>query len=314
MLDTSVALLACKICRAPATSRFRVERPDEQFSIFECSECRFRFIDHLDEVTDWDSAGSTAIEDGLEFNADRIARNVALLRKEACGKRLLDIGCGAGGFMLAADDFHATGIELDRRYASIARARGLSVSDQPIGSKIWDDAQFDAVTLWDVIEHVNDPAKMIADAANMLSESGVLLIDTPNREGPLYRAGELTAALTGGRHLSTMGVQYSAAIGCHKQIFTAEDLRRILSAAGFFDITISVRSEISFPAAHYLRGMGCGPKLTTIAAPIAKAAVSLLPTRNKLIVVARKHKVIVLRKQRVSHNSAPSRPTLPPLA
>ena len=92
------------------------------------------------------------------------------------GKGVLDLGC-AGGFMaeaLALRGARVTGI--DPAEAAIAaarahaRAQGLSIGyDVGVGEALpYDDASFDAVVCVDVLEHVADLHKVMAEVARVL--------------------------------------------------------------------------------------------------------------------------------------------------
>jgi 2-polyprenyl-3-methyl-5-hydroxy-6-metoxy-1,4-benzoquinol methylase len=285
-------MLACKLCGGPATRSYRVERAYEAFDLLECDACGFHFIDHLDGPADWQALTvplTTAEVAGcLECNTRRIEENAALLREHGSG-RVLDVGCGAGGFLARiGSDHYATGLELDPRYVAVARNRGLNVIDCPLEATEWDGERFDTITLWDVIEHVNDPLKTARRVRGLLAPGGVLLMDTPNRDGPLYRFGQFTALLTRGRRLTTMSAQYSAFVGCHKQIFRKADMRTMLERAGFTDIQISIRSELSLPVARYLQCLGLSAGAVRLLTPIASAIIRILPVRNKMIVVAKR--------------------------
>ena len=77
-----------------------------------------------------------------------------------------------------------TGIGLSDSGAFYAAMRhGLEIHKRPIESDFWQNPyanHFDAVTLWDVIEHVNYRSQTLQSAANVLKTGGLLLIDTPS--------------------------------------------------------------------------------------------------------------------------------------
>lgn len=105
------------------------------------------------------------------------------------GRRVLDIGCG-GGYLaeaFAADGFQVTG--LDPAENSIAAARrhagetGLEIRYE-VGrgeSLPFGDETFDIVCCCDVLEHVDDAAQVLREAARALQPGGVFLYDTVNR-------------------------------------------------------------------------------------------------------------------------------------
>lgn len=116
-------------------------------------------------------------------------------------KAVLDLGC-AGGFMaeaLAARGAHVTGIDpalgaIDAARAH-ARAQGLRIGyDVGVGEALpYDDASFDAVVCVDVLEHVADLNKVMAEVARVLRPGGMFLFDTINRN-LLARLATITIA------------------------------------------------------------------------------------------------------------------------
>jgi 2-polyprenyl-6-hydroxyphenyl methylase / 3-demethylubiquinone-9 3-methyltransferase len=117
------------------------------------------------------------------------------------GKAVLDLGC-AGGFMaeaLADRGAQVTGI--DPAPAAIAAARsyaaasGLDIAyDVGRGEALpYRDAAFDAVVCVDVLEHVSDLGKVLAEVARTLRPGGMFLFDTINRN-PVARLATITVA------------------------------------------------------------------------------------------------------------------------
>ena len=102
----------------------------------------------------------------------------------AGGSDVLDLGCGSGygSMLLAAAGANVQAIDIDpvsveaaqTAYGSAARFTSASAYDVP-----FDDANFDVVTCFEVIEHVDEPQRVIDEAARVLRPSGVLIISTP---------------------------------------------------------------------------------------------------------------------------------------
>lgn len=117
------------------------------------------------------------------------------------GKAVLDLGC-AGGFMaeaMTALGAHVTGIdpaadalEAARRHA---RNSGLGITyDVGVGEALpYDNASFDAVVCVDVLEHVADLNKVLAEVTRALRPGGLFLFDTINRN-PIARFATITLA------------------------------------------------------------------------------------------------------------------------
>jgi len=99
------------------------------------------------------------------------------------GARLLEAGCGRGTFLAAAvaAGWDATGVELgDAASRAASRRAGVTVHSGTIDTPRFDDAWFDVVAAWDVIEHVPDPAAFLAECRRVLRPGGGLLLSCPN--------------------------------------------------------------------------------------------------------------------------------------
>ena len=112
--------------------------------------------------------------------------------RHACAKggRLLDVGCGTGGFLkeLCRDSkWQAVGVDISERALETARQQGLTVQCGELDSLHLPAASFDVVTLWEVIEHVPNPRGMLLEIHRLLKPAGVLLMSTPNSES--WQAG-----------------------------------------------------------------------------------------------------------------------------
>jgi len=116
-------------------------------------------------------------------------------------KAVLDLGC-AGGFMaeaLAARGARVTGIDPAAEAVAVARdharTAGYAIAyDVGVGEALpYDDAVFDAVVCVDVLEHVDDLERVLAEVARVLRPGGWFLFDTINRN-PLSRLAVITLA------------------------------------------------------------------------------------------------------------------------
>ncbi|HMM42341.1 MAG TPA: class I SAM-dependent methyltransferase [Thermomicrobiales bacterium] len=138
-------------------------------------------------------------------------RSVRQLRRYlAAPRRVLDVGCATGELLLAiraAGNPRVTGVETGELAARIARRRGLDVRTGELDDARFPDASFDTVILSHTLEHVPDPASVVAEVARVLRPGGALILWLPNVES-------LEAALLGRywigydapRHLTTFGV------------------------------------------------------------------------------------------------------------
>jgi 2-polyprenyl-3-methyl-5-hydroxy-6-metoxy-1,4-benzoquinol methylase len=133
------------------------------------------------------------------------------------GTRLLEVGCGLGDFLVLARDAGADvlGVEMDGLYADFAEhEHGLQVLRQHIERQTFDQG-FDAIAMFHVLEHLEDPGTMLATLRSLLTPGGSLLIEVPNLMGPWkIPPGEFFRI----EHLSN---------------FSSNTLREMLRGAGF---------------------------------------------------------------------------------
>jgi len=98
--------------------------------------------------------------------------------------RLLDIGCSTGLFLNTMQSKHgweSYGVEINEYPASIAREKyQLNIFQGSLEQASYPPAFFDAVTLWDVLEHLPDPASTLQEVRRIIKPDGVLLIRVPN--------------------------------------------------------------------------------------------------------------------------------------
>jgi 2-polyprenyl-3-methyl-5-hydroxy-6-metoxy-1,4-benzoquinol methylase len=97
--------------------------------------------------------------------------------------RLLDVGCATGNFLLLAREhgWQVFGIEIIERAAQIAREQlgsehispDLEVLSLPTGS-------LDAITLWDVLEHLPSPKFAMRKFHDLLRKGGMVYFSIPN--------------------------------------------------------------------------------------------------------------------------------------
>jgi SAM-dependent methyltransferase len=106
--------------------------------------------------------------------------------------RLLDAGAGRGRFVAAARarGYEATGLEPSPgRAAAAAQRYDVALTPSTIDDADIAPGSLDAVTLWHVLEHVEDPGAALRRIAGWLRPGGVLLIGAPNLASLQARIG-----------------------------------------------------------------------------------------------------------------------------
>ena len=126
------------------------------------------------------------------------------------GASILDFGCGQGIFVKIAKKFgyQVFGYDIDPK----AAADFYSLKEIP-------NHFFDAVVCFDVIEHVDNPQKILKNIRQKLKPNGLLFLTTPNRLG---LAGRIIKNKFWG--LVPQG---------HKNVYTLSQMEGLLKTAGF---------------------------------------------------------------------------------
>ena len=111
------------------------------------------------------------------------------------GKRVLDVGCGGGLLSEGMADRGAevTGIDLSEKPLGVARLHllesGQKVNYRMISAEHMADEMpgaFDAVTCLEMLEHVPDPASIVASCARLVKPGGQVFFSTLNRNPKSY--------------------------------------------------------------------------------------------------------------------------------
>ena len=105
----------------------------------------------------------------------------------AAGCSVLDAGCGAGygaAALAAAGALSVLGVDIAADAVSYAQEHynrpGLSFVAGDVAALNLPAATFDLIVSFEVIEHLDDPARLAQTAARLLKPDGILVVSTPN--------------------------------------------------------------------------------------------------------------------------------------
>jgi 2-polyprenyl-3-methyl-5-hydroxy-6-metoxy-1,4-benzoquinol methylase len=197
-----------------------------------CQIVQCRRCDHVYANPRWSSdeliAAYAAVEDetyiaersGRERTFAKHLRSLQQVTGPAAGRSLLDVGAYTGVFVevALAAGWQACGVEPSRWATTVAQREGLPVIEGTQDSPDLQGRQFDAVTMWDVIEHVSDPSAELARAFQLLRPGGVLAVHTMDIDS-------LAARL--------MGARWPWLMNMHIHYFSRKTLTRMLARSGF---------------------------------------------------------------------------------
>jgi len=222
--------MSCYVCGQTKT---RLVIANAEYSYVQCSSCGFRRRHPLPTAEEEEELYPEAyysdrglvvgLESQTRLMQELIGGRVASLTELNGGPgRLLDVGAGTGLFIEAAlrKGWQATGVETSTAAARIARK--ITRADI-IEGRIEDltfEGVFDAVTLWDVLEHLADPRASLVRIRQLLKVGGVVAISLPNVAGLKAR-------------VQRAGWRYYRRDFGHISHFSPKTLAMVLDQAGF---------------------------------------------------------------------------------
>lgn len=150
----------------------------------------------------------------------RHLRSLEQFAGPAAGRRLLDVGAYTGVFVEVACEagWDACGVEPSQWAVDVARSRGLPVVQGTQAALSVQRGSFDVITMWDVIEHVEDPPSELARARELLKSGGLLAVHTMDIESPFARL---------------MGRRWPWLMEMHIHYFSRRTLAQMLYKEGF---------------------------------------------------------------------------------
>lgn len=218
----------CSLCHSPS---LKAEFSKGEFDYHRCRECRHVFVHPLPSAEQnrsyYELIHTQEYLDASQEWFRVLARRRMDLLQQIAGKgqplRLLDVGAGHGFFLAeaASRGWEVLGIEGSRHPRQFAREKlGVEVLDGDI-EQVWPDLgrrEFDVVTFWHVLEHLERPSQVLEAAIARLAGGGLLVLNSPNLSSAIYHVV--------GRHWSWI---YTPG---HLQYFSTDSLARWLVDKG----------------------------------------------------------------------------------
>lgn len=142
--------------------------------------------------------------------------------------RCLDIGAGGGFFLAAAKQqgWAAVGTDLSKAMVEYAqRAFGIEIVHGPFDAMQFPPSHFDLVTMWHVLDHMEDVVRTLALANSILRRDGLLAVTVP----------DITS--TNARRLRHKWIHLQPEVHLHH--FSQETLTSLLTKTGFAPVKVS---------------------------------------------------------------------------
>jgi 2-polyprenyl-3-methyl-5-hydroxy-6-metoxy-1,4-benzoquinol methylase len=204
----------------------------EHYRIVQCRQCGLVYADPrrrpADILSDYETVVDTRYLHECEARVATFGRNIRPLEalvghvpepNPLNGHRLLDVGAHVGVFVEVAQErgWQASGLEPSRWAVEQGRERGLDMIQGTLREAELDGASYDAVTMWDVVEHLIDPMADMRETARLLKPGGVFCVHTINIDSALARV---------------MGKRWPWLVEMHNYFFSPRTLGAMVEKAG----------------------------------------------------------------------------------
>lgn len=232
---TTPYLRPCNLCGEQRAIRLLFERFN--CTIVQCQVCFLVYTNEIPSRTEIDATYDANYYDkGVKYA--ELSKSVGLINAERRVTRLLldanvkrdqwlDVGCATGEFISEASHVvkEVYGVEISAYAVNIAKERGIEgITVRDFLEAEWDHNKFDLISMWDVIEHLPDPASNLKHAFQLIKPGGYLVLSTGD-------ITSITARLFGRFwHLMTPPE--------HQYFFSPFTIKRMLSSCGFNLVSI----------------------------------------------------------------------------
>jgi len=135
---------------------------------------------------------TSVVKTGTFAGADRMAvecrdfLDFAVAGELAPGGTVMEIGCFDGGFLSLFPGYKLLGCEPNPGGREAAESIGIHVIPEYFSAAHFDPHSLDLIVMRHLIEHVPDPIALLQECKGLLTNGGMVLIETPNIEHTLF--------------------------------------------------------------------------------------------------------------------------------
>jgi SAM-dependent methyltransferase len=157
----------------------------------------------------------------VQTRLEEITAGFSRYRQE---NRLLDIGCGAGGLLVAArkNGWNAQGLDVAEQATEHVRKLGFEVFHGELQQAAFPSQHFDVITAAEILEHLSEPRLLVQEVARLLRPGGLFWTTTPHARG-------LSARVLGLKWRCIWPPE-------HLQLFSVAGMQALLREVGFRQI------------------------------------------------------------------------------
>lgn len=163
-------------------------RDNSDIDVYCCSECGVKYLSSINEQIDYENGfmyetntlSELDIEERLRIFEPDDVRRFEKVKDICAGKKVLDFGCGFGGFLNRISNVaeYCCGVDLGRDERNYLNGKGIECfkTIEELSES------FDVITLFHTFEHLTDPVMWLNKFSEYLNQGGRLIIEVPHAD------------------------------------------------------------------------------------------------------------------------------------
>ena len=187
-------------------------------------------------------------------------RNLRLVARHMAGglagKRMLDVGCGTGEYLYAGREvgMDVTGMDVDETIVDHLRSKlGFTAELGLWPAELFPPGSFDLVVLSHVIEHHQEPERILASIRAVTKPHGLVIVAMPNADSLEGKLHEFYSQSRHGREKTFILTPFTPPF--HILGFNLESAKRLLLRMGFQPVYAKVRSGFEWKDTRFVLPM-----------------------------------------------------------
>lgn len=206
----------CCVCNNTNANNFslKYQKPNSNFAVVTCNTCNHYFIPHyyrkqIKYQQYKNEAVTTAVRQGNNWvKIQRHKLRFKFIQKFIKSGYLFDLGAGWGHFMLAAKElgYKIYGVEISEQpYLYCKNDLNLPVDHIDFFELKNSDHQFDVITMWDVLEHIDKADVFLKKCNELTKPGGYLFLQVPQIDSYIAKKHKDNWKMMGLDHVNYFG-------------------------------------------------------------------------------------------------------------
>lgn len=186
--------MKCYLCDGSSFSdRPGQVRDNDRIKVIECNSCGLVTLNDFSHISQkhYESGkmheSENTIQEWIKETESDDQRRFEMLKNKLVGKKLLDFGCGNGGFLIKANTLtkSANGVELEQRVLDYYENSDLKIWNSINEAYSISKEKYDIITSFHVFEHLENPIETLKLLIPFLNKEGEIIIEVPSSDDAL---------------------------------------------------------------------------------------------------------------------------------